>query len=157
MPYNWDAPFEIRDIRNGEWYWVQKGVLASKEINASDKLVYSALAYFAHNKTQICHPSYDTISDLVDLHRNTVIKSVKALIKHKFISSKKREGKVNFYELLKLTSPKFRPVTKENLDQSKLRPTPVQKRTTNNTYLTRLNNNKGIESLKKTIQTLELK
>ena len=123
MPYNWDAPFEIRDIRNGEWYWVQREVLSSKEINASDKLVYSALAYFAHNKTQECFPSYTKICELVNLHKNTVIKAIKALIEYGFISKKKEKGRSNYYELLKIrTSLKKGLVPKENLH-------PPQKRT----------------------------
>ena len=141
MPYNYDKPFEIRDIRNGEWYWVQKEVLSSKQINASDKLVYSALAYFAHNKTQECFPSYTQIAKLIDLHRTTVIRSIKNLISFKFISKKKKEGRVNYYELLKITSSKLLPVSKENLHQSQLRPGVVANGTSNNTYLTRLNNN----------------
>ena len=127
MPYNWDAPFEARDMRNGKWYWVQKEVLSSKKINASDKLVYSALAYFANNETQECFPSYTRICELVNLHKNTVIKAIKALIKNNFISKKQKDGRANYYELLKIsvkttTSLKKGLVPKENRH-------PPQKRT----------------------------
>jgi DNA-binding MarR family transcriptional regulator len=122
MPYNWDATFEIRDIRNGQWYWVQKEVLASKLINASTKLVYSALAYYTNNKTQRSSPSYTAISELIDVSRNTVIKGVKNLIEHGFISKKQRDGRVNYYELLKLTSAKFAPVPKEGQGSATIAP-----------------------------------
>src|SRR5258708_38023771 len=122
MPYGWDKQFEVRDMRNGEWYWVQKEVLVSNKINASDKLVYSALAYYSNQKNQACFPSYTAICKLVNLHRNTVIKSIKALINNKFISKQQNDGKVNFYNLLKVTSTNFVPVPKENHHQSKLEP-----------------------------------
>ena len=141
MPYNYDKPFEVRDIRNGEWYWVQKEILSSKQLNASDKLVYSALAYFAHNKTQECFPSYTQIAKLIDLHRTTVIRSIKNLISSRFISKKKKEGRVNFYELLKIASSKILPVSKENQHPSQIRPALVANGTSNNTHITRLNNN----------------
>ncbi|HEC67018.1 MAG TPA: helix-turn-helix domain-containing protein [bacterium] len=144
MPYNWDAPFELRDRRNGEWYWVQKGVLASKKINASDKLVYSALAYFANNKSQAAFPSYNRICELINLSKNTVIKAVRNLIKYKFISKKRKEGRVNYYELLKVTSANFAPVQKRTRGGAKENHHPTQKRASNNTYLTRLNNNNGV-------------
>lgn len=153
MAYNWKAEFEVRDTRNGEWYWVQKEVLASKVINASDKLVYSCLAYFSNQKTQQAYPSYDTIAELVNLSRNTVIKSIKALIESNFISRKTREGKVNYYALLKVTSPNSAPLPNESLDQCKLDTTPVQIRATNKNYLTRYNNKNIID---KSIMSEEL-
>ena|SRR3990167_6908385 len=153
MPYSWDAPFEVRDIRNGEWYWVQKEVLSSKKINASDKLVYSALAYFSNNKTQECFPSYTQICKLVDLSRNTVIKAIRKLIKHKFISKKKKEGRSNFYDLLKVTSAKFGLVPNGYTTSAKENHHPTQNKTSNNNYLTRINNNKErVEKIKEKIR-----
>lgn len=145
MPYNWDAPFEIRDIRNGEWYWVQKEVLSSSKLNASDKLVYSALAYYANNKTQQCYPSYTRICELIKLSRPTVIKGIQNLIKHNFISRKKREGKVNYYEMIKVTSQNSLPVKNSTSTSKKENLVLVKNSTTNNTYIKQelFNNTQG--------------
>jgi hypothetical protein len=158
---DWNETFEIRDIRNGEWYWVQKEVLSSKKINASDKIVYSALAYYSNNKTQECFPSYAVICGLVNLHRNTVIKSIKALIKNDFISKKKKEGRANYYELLKIrTSTKNGLVPNEKGPYPKENHHPTQKRTSNNTYITRINNKKVEkikEQIRKRVKTFDIK
>lgn len=157
MPYNWDAPIVIRDIRNGEWFWVQKEILASKLINASDKLVYSALAYYAHNRTQKCFPSYTKMAELTGVSRPTVVKALKALVEHGFVSVKKKGGKVNLYKLLKVASKNSLPVKKKHRTSKNKVPALVKKRHTNNTNITRLNNNKGKSLLKKRLQVLGLK
>ena len=140
MAINWDAPIEIRDARNGEWYWVQKEILSCKEINSSDKLVYSALAYYANGKTQIAYPSYKTIANLVNLSRNTVIKAIRNLITNNFISKKQKERNVNYYSLLKITSANFA-LVQNNVGGSAKEILPlVQNRATNNNNITRIIN-----------------
>lgn len=143
---DWNKPFEIRDIRNGEWYWVQKDVLASKDINASDKLVYSALAYFVNNKTQTSFPSYPTIANLTSLSQRTVYSSIKKLIKFKFISTRQKEGRVNYYELLKVpTLANFARGKKTHangdITLAKEHGVPMQNSTANNTYFNNTYNN----------------
>lgn len=148
---DWNKPFEIRDMRNGEWYWVQKEVLASKDINASDKLVYSALAYYSNQKSQTCFPSYNTIAKLVNLGERTVYAAVRKLTKYKFIAVIKKKGEVNHYDLLKTTHANFARVPEpmqNNTDTlAKQHHVPMQNNTTNNNYLTRITNNS--ENLKK--------
>ena len=105
MPYNWDKPIIIRDGRNGEWYWVQKEVLASDKLFLSDKVVYSALAYYANNKTQQAYPRIRTIANLLKISKTTVQKSIKKLLAYKLISIQKVNmptGRTNAYTLLKV-------------------------------------------------------
>lgn len=147
MSVSWNKPFEVRDMRNGEWYWVQKEVLASKKINASDKLVYSALAYYSNQKSQSCYPSYDTLAELINISRRTVYSSISKLRRFKFIAVVKDEGKVNHYELLKIThansAPVITPVQNSTDTRANQHRVPVQNSTTNNNYIN--NNNKQEE------------
>jgi len=99
---DYNKPFTIRDRRNGEWYWVQKEILSSEKIKPSAKLVYSALAYYANNKSQIAFPSATTISKLIKLNRDTVFSALKELKENNFIDIKKSSGKCNNYILLRV-------------------------------------------------------
>ena len=41
---------QVRDLRNGDWFWANKLVLESPYLTTGAKLVYCALAFFADNK-----------------------------------------------------------------------------------------------------------
>jgi len=102
-----ESKFEVRDLRNGDWYWANKAVLEHPEMTGSDQSVYHALAYFANSSTQKCFPSIPRISQLTHLHSDTVIKATKHLEELGFIKVKRRSGEVNRYELLKLTEGRW--------------------------------------------------
>jgi len=51
--------------------------------------VYAALARFADFNTRTCHPSYETVSDMLQMSRRHVIRVVQRLAKVGLISIKK--------------------------------------------------------------------
>ncbi len=91
----------VRDLRNGEWHWVNTAITRSPLLSASAKLVYLELTSFANMKSQRCYPSTNNIARLAKLTQPTVIKALKELIKYKLIEVEYRKGKVNTYTLLK--------------------------------------------------------
>lgn len=96
---------KVRDVRNGDWLWINKLVLDHPYLTSSAKVVYSALAYFT-NDNQKSYPSFEKIANLTHLKRITVIKAVKQLKEYHFIEIVKNPGKTNYYILLKLTDSK---------------------------------------------------
>ncbi len=141
---------QIRDARNGGWFWANKLVLDHPYIQSTTKLVYLALAYFANNNTQKSYPSIEKISKLLGLSRPTVIGAIKSLEEYHFIKSKKTQGKVSEYRLLKIIDErpvkKFNQLKKEG-DQLKKDTGPVKNKHTNNTNTIILNNNSKDKSL----------
>ena len=98
---------KIRDLRNGEWFWVNRLVLDHPYFTASTKLIYHALAYFANNKTQEAYPSIKRIKELTGLgSRTTIVGAIKELEKYHFIRVKRKKGKTSEYILLKLIDSK---------------------------------------------------
>ena len=128
---------EVRDLRNGDWYWSNKLVLDHPYLTNSAKLVYHSLAYFANNKTQRAYPSIATIMELASLRsRTTIIKSIKQLEKFCLIRAEKIKGKVTQYTLLKLTDSRVVHKVNQSIklaDQSTRGTGVVHQRYTNNT------------------------
>ena len=95
--------FEIRDTRNGEWYWVNTAVNACPHITLADKAVYGALATLG-GCSEI-HPSYEEISKRSTVGIRQCKKSIKNLLVTGFISVAKGGGKgiSNIYKLLKVS------------------------------------------------------
>lgn len=134
---------QVRDLRNGDWFWINKQVLEHKELNASDKLVYSGLAYFANETEQKCFPSIPTLMELTNLTRPTIIKSLKALEEHRFVKVKRKKGKSSVYYLLKISQLKTLTSQNKGYDQLKSDTTPVKKSNPNNHKEQSLINNTG--------------
>ncbi len=131
---------QVRDVRNGDWLWINKLVLEHPYIANSAKLVYSALAYFANNNTQEAFPSFETIMQLTGLKRRVITTAIKQLEEYYFIQVERDKGKVNQYILLKLTDSTLvqnvhRAVQNRTQEVCRMGPT-------NNTNLTTLNINK---------------
>ena len=100
--------FLIRDLRNGEWFWIHKYVIETcgAKIGPNGIAVYNALCYFANHKSQKAFPALDTIGELIGVTRPTVIKYLDVLEKEKLIGRKKRgigagRGNVNEVYILK--------------------------------------------------------
>lgn len=131
-------------MRNGQWFWAHKTVLSSRKINSSGKLVYCALAYFANNESQGAFPSINTIAELVNLHRATVIRAIKDLSDNKFITKKVIRGKSTRYTLLKVANNNQSQIAtsrKGELHQSQKATRVVAKENSNNTKELNLINN----------------
>lgn len=101
---------KVRDLRNGDWLWMNKLVLEHPYLTSSAKIVYGALAYFADNSNQKAYPSIEKLGELATLNRSTVMRSIAQLEEYYFIRVERKEGRVNRYILLKLTDSK--PVAK---------------------------------------------
>ena len=152
MAINWDAPIEIRDGRNGNWFWVDKIVWQDKRLSASDKVVYGTLAYFANNRNQQAFPSYTTLEEYSGVSERQCYRSIKHLESFKYIQIKRKSGKPNLYTLLD-TPAKMSVVPNNTPTPAKYATPPLPNNTTNNTYLTRLNNNsEKVSKLKQKIR-----
>lgn len=97
---------QVRDLRNGDWFWVNKLVLEHPYLTNSAKLIYHALAYWANNKTQKAFPNFKEIMRLTGLKRRILTTAIKQLEKYYFIEVKRDKGKISEYTLLKLTDSK---------------------------------------------------
>jgi len=59
---------EIRRLKNGGWYWINKRVLrlSGRGLKASGIVVYNALASYANSKNKACFPTQKTIAELIE-------------------------------------------------------------------------------------------
>jgi len=96
--------FKIRDLRNGDWYWIHKIIYRkySSKIGAIGLALYNAYAFYA-NKGE-CFPSQKTIAKKLNVSERTIQKFNRiledtGLIK---IESGKKRGKSNEIYLLKV-------------------------------------------------------
>lgn len=98
-----DQGFEIRDLRNGDWYWIHKAVIQSyvQKVGATGVLVYSFLASFTDSH-QSCYPSQKYIADKLGYSRATVNKAIKRLENNGLIRVEKRSRYHCVYCLLKI-------------------------------------------------------
>jgi alpha-N-acetylglucosamine transferase len=145
---------QVRDLRNGDWFWINKQILEHKGLNASDKLVYSALAFFANETNQKCYPSIPKLTELTTLTRPTIIKSLKNLEENRLIRIERKKGKVSVYYLLKTYQLKNLTSQKEELHQLKSDTTPVKNSNPNNLKEQSLiNNNIVVKNFKQLMKT----
>ena len=102
MAINYEALIEIRDNRNGSWYWVHTHVLRDNRLSASEKVIYSTIASYT-NQHQTSYPSIKRISKDSGIAERHVYRCLKKLEKLELISVKRqaKQGKNNIYTLLK--------------------------------------------------------
>jgi len=95
--------FEIRDLRNGDWYWIHKAVINdyTSKVGATGIIVYSFLASLTDNN-QRCFPSQKYIADKLGYSRATVNKALKRLKDNGLISVEKASRYHCIYRLLKV-------------------------------------------------------
>lgn len=150
MPYNYDKPIEIRDFRNGDWFWVERSVWANSLLTSSDKVVYGTLAFFSNRRTQSAYPSFKIIAEHSAISRRQAINSIRKLEKLGYISTEKGDWKrkfANTYTLLKTKSAKFAPVHKKRGTSAKNDANLVQNSTSNNKNITIINNNTDLNKI----------
>ena len=104
MAVNYKKEIEVRDFRNGSWFWVQTHVWRDKRLGKSDKIVYATIASYVDN-SQHSYPSIETIGRDGDISPRQVHYSIKKLEKVGYLSIKRRRGKSNFYDLMKTETP----------------------------------------------------
>jgi len=95
--------FELRDIKDGDWYWVNKSIIFdyAKKVKATGVMVYSFLACLT-DKNQNCFPSQKYISEKLGYSRATVNRTLKALESNGLIRTEKLDKRHCAYYLLKV-------------------------------------------------------
>src|SRR3990167_5983677 len=92
---------EVRDTRNGSWYWVNTAINACSHITYADKCIYSSLATFSGCKE--IRPSFEEIAKRTASSVRQAKLSIKKLIEVELVDITKGggRGKCNIYNLLK--------------------------------------------------------
>lgn len=110
MPVNYSAPIEIRDHRNGNWFWIQTHVWRDSRLSLSDKSVYGTLASYCNQKQQ-SFPSVETISRDSGVSERHVYRCLKELEGFGYVSVTRQTGKPNLYTLIHTTPDIMSPLT----------------------------------------------
>lgn len=97
-----DLKIQVRDLRNGDWYWISKVVIDEygPKIKPIGIAIYNCLAKHA-NQEGVCFPSHGHIAKQIGSSVSSVQRGIQRLIKHKLIK-KGRRRYYNIYYLLKL-------------------------------------------------------
>jgi DNA-binding MarR family transcriptional regulator len=132
---------EIRELRNGEWYWIQRALIQdyAAQIKAIGLAVYNLLAAMAGNDQQ-CFPSQKYMAECLACSRATVNKTIKRLERAGLVKIGKRDRYHCRYTLLKVRckAQETQMSTGGNPDVSRI--------DTNDNDITRINND--IDKLK---------
>jgi DNA-binding transcriptional regulator YhcF (GntR family) len=97
--------FEVRDIRDSDWYWISRSVLEdfAQKIGVIGLALYNLYASYAREKG-MAFPSQETVAKTLEISIPTLIKYNKILEENGLIKIERRknEGKTNIIYLLKL-------------------------------------------------------
>ena len=97
--------FEVRDIRNSDWYWIQRKIYEeyTSKIGVIGLALYNAYCSYANQKGK-CYPSHKIISNKLKISRQTIIKYNKILEKNNLIKieNRQKENLPNLIYLVKL-------------------------------------------------------
>ena len=131
-----DSKNEIRSIKRGKWYWIDKCILKNyaSELKSSGLAVYNVLAYYANSKSQSCFPSQKTMADLIGLNRRTVSRKVRLLKDKGLIAVVRKRGRFKYFLLYLKESKVHRGCDKKDISDKTLG-------NTNKNNITRINNN----------------
>jgi hypothetical protein len=135
-PMEEEQPHNPRSIHDGSWYWINKTVLQDhgRDIGAVGIAVYSCLAFFADSR-QTCFPSQQYIAELLGCSRATVNRAIKDLEARRLIRLERRGRCPQVYRLLSVRCNSGKSLL------SNTRAFDVTPEGTNNTEITRINNN----------------
>ena len=97
-----DEKIKVRDLRNGDWYWVSKALLEEygDRLKPIGIAIYNCLAAHA-NQEGFCFPSHKHIAKRIGASISSVQRGIRQLIKLQIIR-KSRQRYHNVYFLLKL-------------------------------------------------------
>ncbi|MBX9725527.1 MAG: helix-turn-helix domain-containing protein, partial [Candidatus Obscuribacterales bacterium] len=97
-----DEKIKVRDLRNGDWYWVNKALLEEygERLKPIGIAIYNCLAAHA-NQEGFCFPSHKHIANKIGASISSVQRGIRQLIKLNLIR-KGRQRYHNLYYLLKL-------------------------------------------------------
>ncbi len=98
-----EQKFQVRDLRNGDWYWIHKGVIQgyAQKVGAVGIVVYNFLASLA-GRGQGCFPSQKYIAKSLGYSRSYVNETLKVLERNGLIRIEKRGRYHCVYHLLKV-------------------------------------------------------
>lgn len=103
MAINYRAPIEIRDSRNGSWFWIHTHVWRDDNLTQSSKVVYGTIASYA-NTEQTAFPSITKIALDSHISERHVYRCLKELERFNYLKVERKHGKPNLYTLVKTTS-----------------------------------------------------
>ena len=108
-----DEKIKVRDLRNGDWYWINKVLLDEygERLKPIGIAIYNCLAAHA-NQEGFCFPSHKHIANKIGASISSVQRSIRQLIKLGIIR-KSRQRYHNLYYLLKLDRS-YRPNSNES-------------------------------------------
>ncbi len=97
-----DEKIKVRDVRNGDWYWVSKVLLDEygDRLKPIGIAIYNCLASHA-NQEGFCFPSHKHIAKRIGASISSVQRGIRQLIKLEIIR-KSRQRYHNVYYLLKI-------------------------------------------------------
>lgn len=137
-------PISIRDLKNGDWYWIHRAVIQeyALKIGVLGVAVYNVLASMV-GSDQTCFPSQKYMAECLGLSRATVNKAIKRLEKTGLIKKEKRDRYHCRYTLFKVRcKPGETQVSnKGNSD--------IKYFDTNDNPIKRINNNIDMKKIKK--------
>lgn len=121
--------FQVRDLRNGDWFWINKQALKiiADNIGAKGIAVYNCLCYFATNQMESCFPSLNTLATMCHFSTRTVMRVLKELRSLGIINIEYNRGQVNTYTLLKCVAL----VTSDTRDRGVVTPETHEQELTN--------------------------
>ncbi len=96
--------FTVRDLRNGDWYWIHKAVIQeyTQKVGAVGIAVYNLLASMA-DSDQGCFPSQKYIAKCLGYSRSYINETLKALERNGLIRIEKKGRYRLVYHLLRLS------------------------------------------------------
>ena len=97
-----DEKIKVRDLRNGDWYWINKVLLDEygEKLKPIGIAIYNCLAAHA-NQEGFCFPSHKHIAKKIGASISSVQRGIRELIKLNLVR-KGRQRYHNLYYLLKL-------------------------------------------------------
>jgi len=107
-----DEKIKVRDLRNGDWYWINKVILDEygEKLKPIGIAIYNCLAAHA-NQEGFCFPSHKHIANKIGASISSVQRGIRQLIKLNLVR-KGRQRYHNLYYLLKLDRS-HRPTSKQ--------------------------------------------
>lgn len=84
-------------MRNDEWS--PHLPPAASAISNKEFKTFWAIALHADAKTHRCHPSLETLAELIGIHRSNVVRNIATLVEHGFIKKVGYHGRARVYEV----------------------------------------------------------
>ena len=136
-----EEKIQIRDLRNGDWYWIHKAVIQehAPKVGAIGIAVYNFLASLADSH-QGCFPSQKYIAQHLGYSRSYVNETLKLLETEGLIKIERKGRYHRVYHLLKVRCQPGR------TQVSTIANSGVNQADTNNNKLTRIINNIDIDN-----------